>query len=314
MNIPNFFIVGAVKSGTTSLYHYLQEHPDIYMCPIKEPHYFSKDIDPKKFNENYKKTIYIDLKKYFNKPILVRKSIAFIERWEDYVKLFREAENEKVIGEASNGYLYSKVAAKNIRKRIPNAKIIIILRNPIERAFSHFIMDIRDGRQKEKDFSSAVLNDINSNIKGWGITNLYIELGLYSGQVKRWLNTFPKENIRIFLFDELKENPINLVINILKFLEVDDSVYINTERKYNIVSVPRFQRINNFFTKSGIRNFFSNLLSDKMKQNIRRFWFGNKSIVKLNNQARELLLPYFEDDIKKLERIIDRDLSGWFKT
>ncbi|MBN2394957.1 MAG: sulfotransferase [Candidatus Atribacteria bacterium] len=93
MTIPNFFLVGAAKAGTTSFYNYLNQHPEIYMCPIKEPHYFCKDIRCKDFGEYYKKNVHFDVKNYLNQPILEKKHISFIEDQDEYLQLFREREN-----------------------------------------------------------------------------------------------------------------------------------------------------------------------------------------------------------------------------
>ena len=112
---PNFFIVGAPRSGTTFLYHYLNQISGIFMCPVKEPNYFAASINPK------------------------RKLIKPIRSKEKYLKLFENVENETAIGEASPTYLWDPQAPKLIHEKIPNAKFIFILRNPIERAFSHYL-------------------------------------------------------------------------------------------------------------------------------------------------------------------------------
>jgi len=163
--LPNFFIVGAAKAGTTSLYNYLKQHPDIYMSPIKEPNYFAKDIDINLFRKDYKKTALIDTQKYFSKPKLEELHLAFITELEDYIKLFQKVSNEKVIGETSVSYLYSKVAAKEIKKLVPDAKIVIILRDPIERAYSHYLMNLKEGLITERNFIKEILVDYNKSYK-----------------------------------------------------------------------------------------------------------------------------------------------------
>lgn len=131
-HVPNFFIVGAAKSGTTSLYHYLKQHPEIYMSPVKEPKYFLASIN--KFPHNGPGDIEVDKK--------------IIRTWDEYLKLFSNASVEKCIGEASCGYLYyCELVAPSIKRISPEAKIIIVLRNPVERAFSAYCYLFREGRE-----------------------------------------------------------------------------------------------------------------------------------------------------------------------
>jgi len=140
--LPNFFIVGAAKSGTTSLYHHLCQHLDVFMSPVKEPHYFSRDVGVRSFKADDTKSIFANLRGYID---FILKSRFYILNFEKYKRLFSNVKNEKAIGEASVSYLVSKVAAEEIYKFNPDAKIIIILRNPVKRAFSHWLMDLRIG-------------------------------------------------------------------------------------------------------------------------------------------------------------------------
>src|SRR5688572_14646371 len=108
MPAPNFLVVGAAKCGSTSLYHYLKQHPEAYMSPLKEPNHFSTDIDPEKFSPEYKlheKQKNLDVKKYVNSDLLTEEWEAYVHDREDYLKLFRFATGKKAIGEISNAYL-----------------------------------------------------------------------------------------------------------------------------------------------------------------------------------------------------------------
>src|SRR5437667_3118215 len=164
---PNFFIVGAQNSGTTSLYGYLKQHPDVFMPALKEPHYFAQ-ITPS-HEQRYLRTI-------------VRDEAA-------YLRLFLKAKGYPAIGEASPSYLWDANAPHRIRKAVPHAKIIILLRDPVERAYSHYLMDVREGRQ-DLPFLQALERDWNRSKKGWSVSQLYVELGLYAEQVRRYLEVF----------------------------------------------------------------------------------------------------------------------------
>jgi len=310
--LPNFFIVGAAKSGTTALYYYLKQHPEIYMSPIKEPNYFAKDINVDLFREDYKREALIDTKKYFSKSKLKELHLAFITNFEDYLQLFREVNNEKAIGECSNSYLYSKVAAKEIRKLIPNVKIIMILRNPIERAYSHYLMNLRDGRTSEKDFIKEVLADFNKSYKGWGISHLYIELGLYYEQVKRYLESFPRQNVKIILYENFKNYPEEILKEIFEFLNVDKNYLPNLGQKYNVSAIPKYPKFNQIVKKVYIRlkSFIPEKISNNLKKKYKDVFLKRKKRP-LSMGEKQILLEYFKDDIEKLSKLINKDLSIW---
>jgi hypothetical protein len=309
---PNFFIVGAAKSGTTSLYHFLDEHPDVYMSPIKEPHFFSKDIKCEEFREDYKQKTIINLDEYFSRKELEKKHIAYIENYDDYLKLFRDVKHEKRIGEISNGYLYSQVAAQEIYNSNPTAKIIIILRNPVERAFSHWLMGLKIGLAKNKDFFKEVLNDYNSLNKGWGISHTYIELGLYYEQVKRYFDIFPEENIKIFLFEELKNKPLTLMNDLYEFLDLPICESINSNKKYNETILPKNRIFEVFIHNKTLKYFASLIFNKSVKNELKKLLYSKEAKPKLSDIERLNLIPYFIEDVQKLERLINKDLSHWY--
>ena len=309
MKEPNFFIVGAAKAGTTSLYHYLEQHPEIYMSPIKEPHYFSKDMRCENFSfELRPNCCSLDMKKYLLKSELEKRHIAYIENKSDYLQLFRDVDDEKAIGEISSGYLYSHTAANEIYNFNPNAKIVILLRNPSERAFSHWSMAMRIyyDRMYGKTFYEAVEEDQHTIEKKWGKAHLYIELGMYYEQVKRYLDLFPKEQVLILLNEDLKSNSEQLLNKLFAFLEVEP-ISIDTKKRHNAAELPR-----HIIVSKMVRDFqIGRFLPKKLKSKIRKFIYTRENLPTLTFEDREYLSRYFNDDIKKLEKLIDRDLSGW---
>ena len=205
----DFFIVGAPKSGTTSLYHYLNQHQDICMSLIKEPNYFSSE----ELN---------DQGLYYKAKV--------ISKLEFYHKIFIKEKDHQLLGEASVSYLFYQNVPLKIYKYNPNAKIIIILRNPIERAHSHYLMDYRLGHTKIS--LDSILND--SSVKDHALLyQQYIELGFYYNQVKRYIDVFGHNNVCVMLYDKLKENNEQLTNNILRFLNVDLNNDINFKIPYN---------------------------------------------------------------------------------
>ena len=142
MREPNFFIVGAPKAGTTSLYHYLDQHPDIYMSPIKEPCHFCYEVRPENFEPSLRERaiqLEKDVLEYLHGPMDRKRSGGIVTEWEDYLRLFTAATTQRVVGEASVNYLLSKSAAGAIAGRLPHARIIMVLRSPADRAFSQYL-------------------------------------------------------------------------------------------------------------------------------------------------------------------------------
>ncbi|WP_163329256.1 sulfotransferase family protein [Desulfurobacterium thermolithotrophum] len=305
---PNFFVVGTAKAGTTSLYYYLKQHPEIYLSPIKETNFFAKDIDISKFTDDYKRTMLIDLENYFSKEKLEEIPIAIVNKYSYYEKLFQNVTNEKVIGEISNSYLYSKVAAKEIYKFNPHAKIIMILRNPVDRAYSHYIMNVREGYEVKQNFIEEIYEDFNKKEKGWGVSHLYIELGLYYEQVKRYLETFPEENIKIIYYEDYSNDVANTVKNIFEFLNVNKEVDINFNIKANQGLKPKNQFVNKVLFS--IARKMKPLIPKDKREKLREYYFRiffekKKNISELD---KEKLIHFFYEDVAKLSDMLNIDL------
>ena len=139
--VPNFFIAGAPKAGTTSLYHWLAAHPQVYMSPIKEPSYFSLEARPENFAPEFQANMRRQMAQLSacEGGSVQSRFQGFVAEWEGYLRLFARVTNETAIGEASVFYLWSKTAAQGIAERVPHARILLILRDPAERAFSQYL-------------------------------------------------------------------------------------------------------------------------------------------------------------------------------
>ncbi len=304
----DFFIVGAAKSGTTSLYEYLKQNQDIYFSPIKEPNYFSDDIDVSKFSKTYRRNTFLDVERYFEKSIFHNVPLTFIRNKDYYEQLFLRGQNYKVRGEASTSYLYSKTAAKNIYNFNPDSKIIAILRNPMERAFSHYQMAVRYGHTK-LDFKNAITEDNRQVNKGWGISELFIELGLYFEQLVRYFKVFPKEQIRIFLFDDLKSDPQKFVNECCKFIDISEFELAN-KYAHNVKEAPRNIELNHFLTKTGIKSLVRKVLPKSARNELSKSFY-KESKVRLNREDFNFLLDFFKEDIEKTASLLNLDLSYW---
>jgi hypothetical protein len=240
---PNFFIVGAPKAGTTSLYHYLDQHPEIYMSPIKEPNYFASEIRAENFADALQEGIhadYLELRKYLDGPMSERRFGALGLEWADYLKLFGGARGEKAAGEASVCYLWSESAARNIFERIPDAKIVMILRDPAERAFSQYMQWVTKGAI-HCSFRKQVEKSLARRGGKFELMVPFLEMGEYHAQVKRFLDLFGRERVHVIFYDDYRRDPGSAIAGVLRFLEVDASFRPDMSRRHMAGRVPGAQ-------------------------------------------------------------------------
>ncbi len=295
----NLFIVGAAKAGTTSLYYYLKRHPEVFMSSVKEPNFFSKDLEFDAFVNGYSRPLKLDFI-----------HLAYVRNFDDYMELFRDVEKEPMIGESDTSYLYSKKEAEEIYKFNPNAKIIILLRDPIERAFSHYLMNLKIGISKNPDFISEFYEDLKKTRKGWGISHFYLELGLYYEQVKRYTDIFPKKNLKIVLFEDFKNNSEFCFFDILQFLGF--STDFVPDKKYNQREVPKNPALNKRLRIVGdkIKKTFPCPLKKLLKKGYYRIFFKSEK-PKLDPEFRKNLIRFFKSNIEDLENLLGLDLDCW---
>ena len=295
-NKPNFLLVGAAKSGTTSLFNYLTQHSDIYIPEVKECRFFSQ------LPNNYKG---LGAEFFPNSGITDERV---------YFKLFCEHE-DKVCGDMSNDYLYYyEKSIKNIKKYLGNEiKIVIVLRNPIDRAYSNYMHHISDGWENIS-FEQA-LDDENRRIEeNWGWSYHYVKTGMYYYQVKAYLDNF--RQTKIYFFEELKFKD-SLLKDLYAFLEVRFTKELKDNKEYNVSGYPRNKLIHNLLNKDNaikkiIKPVVNSILPkgsiQKVVSNIQN---KNLKKVSMKNDTRERLKNVFEDDIKKLSNLIEKDLSHW---
>lgn len=302
--LPNFFIVGAAKCGTTSFAEYLAQHPQVYMSPVKEPHYFTSDIEPSAIRED------VEPDQYFSVQPLAKRHALLVQRPEQYCQLFAAANGARAIGEASPSYLYSTHAPRRIAEEIGDARILVFLRNPIERAYSHFQMDLIFDVAGAEDFLEAVQMDRQAPTKVWGAAHLYVELGLYATQLKRYLECFPADRLKVCIHDDYRQDVRGTLLEILSFLGVEQTLAsIAVDVKHgeawrrpifsgmNRLSQTGMYRVLQRAVPQGLRTKTKTLLSRKPR-GMRRHEF-------------EALVPLFRDDVRELSSLLRRDLSHW---
>jgi len=201
--LPNFFLVGTPRSGSTSLYHHLDQHPDIFMSPLKEINYFSEELRDRYIATELQPSVRKNaemLRQYLDGPLLEKRFCGYVEDWDDYCRLFAGAENESAIGEASICYLWSKTAPERIAARLPDAMILMVLRNPIDRAYSQHLQNINHGMQRtfREHIEASLAGGFGETIND---LHPFLEFGLYAEQLLRYRRLFPAAQIGIWLYE-----------------------------------------------------------------------------------------------------------------
>lgn len=294
-DLPDFFIIGAAKSGTTSLYHYLDQHPDVYMPTNKEPHWFSRV------------------------PYVPGRGAHPVASEEEYSKLFSGRRQEAAAGDASPSYLWDKGASYRIKEAVPQAKIVAILRNPVERAYSHYLMDVKAGKQ-DLPFLEALRRDLRTKRKAWGEAGLYVDLGFYVEQLRRYFAVFDQRQIKVFLYEDLTQDPVALLSSLCEFLGVCSNHVssIRTDLQHNTFSVPKNRVAQSIFRSQIFRSRWARALRAKMlpdnqtRDRLRQaMLFRNARKPPIDREALTFLKDLYREDIHQLQVLLDRDLGRW---
>lgn len=250
--LPNFLIVGAARSGTTTLYSHLKDHPDVYLPANKrpEPHFFLKTAE-------------------------FAQGIAYYEQ-----RFFSGWRNQRAVGEASTSYLFGRDVPKRIRSNLPDIKLICILRDPVERAFSSYWHTVKSGLET-LSFEQAILREAarKNEMAGTALEEIapfaYAERGLYHRQLSRWLSEFPRSQMKIVIFDDFVADPTGILREIARFLGVSPD------------DLPK-----------------------------RAVEMENKSVpveARMQPATRKMLIDGFREDVIALGRLLDRDLGHWLR-
>lgn len=300
MTMPNFLIIGAPKAGTTSIYRYLKQHPQIYMSPAKEPRFFAFEGETLDF-----------------RGLGDEKEADFIVTDIDaYRKLFKKVTNQVAIGEASTSYLYIAKSVERIKYYIPKAKLIAILRDPAERAYSNYLHLLKQEREPLTDFAEALAQEEKRIQNNWWSFWHYKHQGLYYVQMKRYYEAFEKSQIKVYLYEDLNNNPIGMLKDMLGFLQIDDTFTPDiSEKVRQAPRLPKNKALESFLNqphpvKSILSPLLPTSLRDKLVNKIR---YLNRGKPKLSTAVRKQLIEFYREDILQLQDVIGRDLSQWLK-
>jgi hypothetical protein len=300
INLPDFIIVGAAKGGTTSLYQYLKQHPQVFFPEHKEPYFFS-------FEEGVTQADDPDFRK-----LIIDDSV-------NYSGLFSPATPGQLLGEASTSYLYThQVSVPKIQRLYQEAgrplpKMIAILRNPVDRAFSHYVY-LRQKGVETLSFEEAIRPDVakqRHHLRNWDYD--YVEYGRYAAQVRHFKQAFPQ--MRFYIFEDLVSDPMRLVLDLLEYLDLEpfaiDTTFVSNPSGEPTSRAAVHMLIGDTWLKTLARTLVPIDYRDAVRRMrdklLKRFLRKNC----INKRCHEYLIETYRDDIKELQSLLDRDLSSW---
>jgi hypothetical protein len=274
MTLPNFMIIGMPKAGTTSLYDHLRAHPDVFMPRLKETRFFGYEGSG------------------------TRQKFP-IQSLEEYTALFEGATGESAIGEATPHYLIYPRAAERIHALLPGARLIASLRNPVDRSYSVYQMNLRDrDANRGVPFVAAIRTDPNLQ-------------ETYAEKLARYFALFPREQIRVILLEELEAKPEKTVQALFSFLGVDPGYRPDLSKISNPGGEPKIKLLHDLMNQPGIRAMGRRLLPQGALERAKAVRSRNLRKSGLSAEERSLAAGFFRDDIRRTQDLIGRDLSHW---
>jgi len=296
---PEFLVIGAARAGTTALHNYLRQHPQVFMPEVKEPNFFA--FEGEALNCQGPGADYI------NNSITSENS---------YLKLFAEAPRGAIRGEASPLYLYAPQAARRIHAHRADTRLVVILRNPIEQAFSHFLYATKQAIEPERDFKQALMLENQRIEAGWQPLFAYSRFPRYGEQLARYLRLFERRQIFIRLYEDYTEAPETLMRDLYAFIGADPDFVPDMSRRLNAGGVPKNRALQDFLMKP---NPLTGAIGRVVPRNLR--WAIRDRIAAANlkrpetisEEARRILKDRLADEIRALEKMIGRDLGHWLR-
>lgn len=272
--LPDFIIGGAMKSGTTSLHYYLRQHPQLFMLDGREQetHFFDDDNNFSKGTDWYR-------------------------------SLFLGALPDQLVGQTSPLYLYLDYVPRRIKAVLPNVKLIFILRNPIDRAYSHY-WHVWRKRRENLSFERAVASEEGRLVNYYAVKNFsYVSRGLYDHQLRRYLECFDKESVKVILFEDLNNDPVAVARDCFDFLGVDPKFIPDTESNFNPSKVPKSRFVRRILKNPMLRGPLADYIDQKFN--------SRSSYPPMTSDMRHQLQLKFHSANESLAKLLNRDLSGW---
>jgi hypothetical protein len=295
--LPNFLILGAQKAGTTALFYALSKHPEVFMSPVKEPRYFANEAKA-----------LADAAGPRDGETRMTASL------EEYEELFADAGSAIARGEASPAYLYDAEAPEKIAQLIPRAKLIAILRDPVERAYSNFLYLVREGREPLHDFGAALAEEAKRRASGWSTAWFYKDKGFYGAQLERYLAHFDRDQLHCILYEDYNRNPESTVRDVYRFLGVDDTFTQDLSVRLNVSGLPKSKGLQAISRRSRrLKWLIDPLIPDRLRRGLLKAQNKNLSRPVLPPEVRAELIEEYREDIERVGELTGLDLSRWLE-
>jgi len=306
-SLPTFLIIGAGKSGTTALHHYCDQHPEVFMTRIKETNFFELEGQKIHFSQEE------DPRQFHHYP-------QSINNLEDYKALFQAADgSEKARGETSPMYLYGKKAPWNIKAYVPNARLIAILRQPTDRLYSRFLHLCRDGEQPTDDFRDAL-----DRSTLWWQRNDLVKEGFYYTHLKRYFELFERSQIKVFLYEDLRQDAAKLMQELFTFIGADPAFRPSLETEYNVSGIPKNKVLDKLIGSNSIIIKTAKTVAPAVVAQLKRSPAAQKKLTDLRKKnldrpppspdiRRRFLDEVYGKEIEQLAKLLGRDLSHWMR-
>ena len=284
LTLPNFLVVGAAKAGTTSLCAYLSKSPQVFVCDPKEPHFFVSE-----------------------KPLGVT-----VRTFEEYLELFSKAESFAARGEGSIGYLYySDEVIPRVLSLLGPVKIIVMLRNPVDRAYSMYWHNVRDVRES-LSFEDALLAEDERVRRMWELSYHYTRMGFVADGILKYQSAFGKDNVAVLLLDDMQANRASFLSHVFGFLGVESPDELG-RGVHNASGAPRWPLLNRTMNESRLLHILGGMFPRSVRRSVylRLKDLNLRPYSKMCSETRCRLQSLYSQEIEKLGQICHRDLSGW---
>lgn len=302
MALPTFVVIGAAKSGTTALYNYLRQHPDVYMTPREEPSFFA----------------FADESPRFNGPDGTEASVnhTAVTSQSDYEALFAGAKPGQARGDISPGYLYWPGTAERLARMVPDVRIVAVLRHPVDRAYSAFMHARRESKEPLSDFCAALRAEPARIAADFGFLWRYADLGRYANQLAVYFELFPREQVFVALYDDLAADPHGLCARVQDFIGVDPSFVPDVSLRHNPSGIPRSRLAYRWLGSDSViaqiaRRAAPLVGNERLKELQARLRHRLLRREGLDPALRYELVGEWREEIQRLAALTDQRLDHW---
>jgi len=294
---PTFIGIGPARCGTTSVYYYLKQHPQVFMSPVKETHFFAYDVSKADFSAG---------RAILHEPVRLL---------EDYEQLFKDADTASAVGEISPNYFWWAGVPTAIHRSLPEARVFCILRNPVDRAYSSYRMHVDDGTET-RSFRQVVRAELDSPSEyPLAAENYYVRIGFYAHHLARYVELFGQQRLNVCFYDDLERSAARFMRALFGFIGVDPDLVVDTSSRYNTLGVRKLEQGLQIRGLKRLFKRFRSLIPERMYRLIYRGYSASVTaavpVPPMPRELRERLRDAYAADIQALQSLTGRDLSRW---